>query len=122
MIDNIWSILGFLVGLGGTIAGVVLRKPNLAKGLKVFANAIKSIPDFIRQAEKISTDPIERKTYVLNMFVLHCQAQGYAPSEEELADVSEQIDDQVKLTKDININSKNTIKPIEHVGGGTSAN
>lgn len=122
IIDNIWSILGVLVAIAGVLVGKFFPNTKVAKGVQVMLKVFKSLPEYIRQAEKVSEDPEARKMYVLNQFILNAQANGYTPSEQDLADVSERIDDQVKLTKDINLSSKSTttattIKPIQHLGG-----
>ena len=127
ILDNIWSILSILVAIVGVIVGRLFPNTKLAKGLNIFANAIKSLPTFIRQAEKVSSDPSEREAFVIDQFTLFCKAAGYTPTEEQLLEISVIITDLVKLTKDINIQSKATtdtttttptIKPIATIGGG----
>ena len=125
IINNIgWisGVLSALIGILGTILGVKIKGSNAEKVLKGLSAVTKQLPTFIRQAEKVSTDPAERLAFALNQAILSCQAQGFTPNDQQITDFTDQINDQVKLSKDINIFSKNkttlnTVVEIKPIGG-----
>ena len=109
-------VIAVLSYFGGT------KNTKIVKGLKAFSNAILKSPESIATAEKISEDAEERKTYVMDQAILNCKAEGVELTEEQLLEMSKAVDNQVALSKKINVNSKSdtttsvktitTIKPI----------
>ena len=108
------SIVLTLVGLILTFLGVK-KDSAVVRGLKAFINALLKSPESIATAEKISTDPEEKKTYSLKQLELECKAEGVILSDEQRVQASMHIDRQVQLTKEINLDSKNKteVKPVE---------
>jgi len=105
IIDNlglICSILSSLIAIASVIFGIVCKNTNTSKKLKGLAEVVKTFPALIRTAEKVSDKGEDKLAYVLELAILHCQAKGFEPTEEQLKDMVEQIEDQVKLSKDIN--------------------
>lgn len=114
----ICTVLSAIIGVVGAIFGVLKGKAGAGKVLKGLASVIKQFPDFIRTAEKVGVTGEEKLRYVLNQAVLSCKALGFTPTEEQLIDMTEQIDEMVKLSKQINLHSKTvtttdvTINPV----------
>lgn len=102
----ILSVILTLVGLFLTLLGVK-KDSAVVRGLKAFINALLKSPESIATAEKISEDPEDKKTYALEQAELQCKAEGVVLSSEQLVQMSKAIDRQVKLTKEINLDSKN---------------
>lgn len=90
------------------VIGAFKKDSPVVKGLKVLLGVVKQFPEYIKQAEKVSDDPEEKKAFALKQAVLNCQAQGVTPTEEQIVEMSMQIDEQVALTKSINLQSKTT--------------
>lgn len=133
LLNNIGLVFSIVFGIVSIVCVIIKLASKGASAIDIIkgiADVVKQFPDFIRMAEKVSSDPEVKKTFALNQAVLNCQAKGIRPSEEQLADMSVQIDNLVKLSKDININSKTTttastnveIKPIQTIGGGVNEN
>lgn len=126
-IGIICSVLSAIVGIAGTVFGLIKGRSRTGKVLKGLATVIKQFPEFIRTAEKVGVNGDEKLTYVLNQAVLSCKALGFTPNEDQLIDMTVQIEEMVRLSKDINLHSKNTatpisIKPIQTLGGKTNEN
>ena len=108
-IGVICSIATVLITAVITVITTIKGKESKAvKALKSIANVIKQFPEFIKTAEKISNNPEEKKTYVMDQAVLSCKAEGVELTNEQLIDISERIDDAVALSKSINLHSKTT--------------
>ena len=105
-ISLILTIVAFIIGKYGKNKTAT----QVSKDMSAIAKVVKKFPEFIRTAEKISDDPDVKRNYVLNMAYISCKAEGVILTEEQLADMGESIDDQVALSKDINVNSKTTVK------------
>ena len=139
LINNIGLIVSVALAICGavvTVIGLIYKNSACGKVVTWLGKVLKSLPDFIRTAEKISDNAEEKKAYVMQQTELHCKAEGLALTEKQRAEISEQVDDMVKLSKDININSKTkttseeveevedvpAIKPIEQVEGFNNEN
>lgn len=124
------SVLCFAVTIVYTVIKLARKGVSPIDILKGVADVVKQFPDFVRLAEKVSKDPEVKKTFALNQVVLNCQAKGITPTESQLAEWSMQIDELVKLTKDLHTGESKPattttsveIKPIQTIGGGTSEN
>lgn len=121
------SVACFIITIVYTVIKLARKGVSPIDILKGVADVVKQFPDFVRLAEKVSKDPEVKKTFALNQVVLNCQAKGITPTEQQLAEWSMQIDELVKLTKELHTgdsvtNTKPTttnieIKPIQTIGG-----
>lgn len=115
-IDLICSLLAGAIGVIGTIVGIKFKGTNASKVTRTLLNVVKRFPDFIRQAEKVSDDAEEKKTFVLDQAILNCKAEGVILDEKQLLDLSERVDATVQLSKQINLHSKTTIVELPKIG------
>lgn len=100
-IDLICLILGLVLTTAGTVLSLLGKKAGASKTLKAMGNIVAHLPSFIRTAEKLGGSGEDKKNYVLEQVLLYFKAEGVKPSEEQLISISQQIDDQVKLTKEL---------------------
>lgn len=120
----VFTIISILLGTAGTIFGL-LKKKAPSKVLQGLAEVVAQIPTFIRTAERIADTGEDKLAYVLNQVKLYCQARGFTPTNDQLEDIKQQINDQVKLSKDINkqvktfvtISKDPTITALEQMAG-----
>ena len=106
-IDVVCLIIGLILSTLGTILSIVSKNANAGKSLKAMGNIVAHLPSFIRTAEKLGGTGEEKKAYVIEQVLLYFKAEGVKATDNDIASISAQIDDQVKLTKDLH-NSNNT--------------
>lgn len=111
IITLVVSAIGLITTILSIVFGTNNAKANkVSKALDVIKKAITRLPDFIATAEKVTTVQEERKDYVLNQAILYCRSEGVDVSEEDYRTLSNAIDRQVALSKEINTHSKTTTK------------
>lgn len=100
-IDTICLVLGLLLTALGTVLSLLGKRKGAGKGLIAMGNIVAHLPSFIRTAEKLGGTAEEKKSYVLEQVLLYFRAEKVEPTEQQLLSISQQVDDQVKLTKDL---------------------
>lgn len=106
----ICTILSALVGIAGALIGLFGKGKKSSKVLSGLSTVIKQFPEFIRTAEKVSTNAEDKLKYVLNQAILSCKALGFTPDDEQLLDMTERVEEMVKLSKEINLHVKTYVK------------
>lgn len=121
-IEVIITIGGLLLSLAGSIFSLILKNKKTGRVLTGISQVVKTFPEYIQMAEKISEEGEVKKTYVMNQAVLLCRSIGIEPTEEQLAYFSAIIDDLVALSKTINIytNTPKTPEDDDKTGGITT--
>lgn len=101
-LNTIFLILGAILSIVGVIF-TLLGKPKLGKTLKATGSVVAHLPSFISTAEKLGGTGEEKKRYVLEQVYLYLKADGVTPDEDTILNISKQIDDIVKLTKELHV-------------------
>lgn len=107
-IELVSVIVSIILTAGGWVVSLIFKNKKAGKVLTGISQVVKSFPEYIQMAEKISDNGEEKKTFVMNQAILLCQSIGIQPTEEQLAYFSAIIDDLVALSKTINLYTNKT--------------
>lgn len=100
-IDLVCLILGLVLTTLGTVLSFVSKNKGTGKNLRAMGNIVAHLPSFIRTAEKLGGTGEEKKAYVVEQVLLYFKAEGVNANEEQLLSISQQIDELVKLSKEL---------------------
>ena len=113
-IDNIGLIgglLGIVLALVGFIISIFGKGTKASQVWSKLMTLIKNFPTIIGIAEKVADNPADKKGYAMEQTLLICNSLDLKPTDEQLAEFSLLIDKLVALSKQINLESKNTTTP-----------
>ena len=108
-VGSIAAIISAVLTFAGVVVTVFTKNKKAGKLLVVMGNVIRKLPTLIKTAEQLGGDGATKKAYVMEQVELYFRACGITPSPKELETISAQVDDEVKLTKEL------------HNGGMTSS-
>lgn len=100
-LGTIAIIISSVFTFAGVLVTVLFKNKGAGRLLKSIGNVVKRLPTLIKTAEKLGGTGEEKKLYVMEQVALYFLAEGVEPTEEDLASISEQVDAQVKLSKEL---------------------
>lgn len=103
-VGSIAIIVSALCTFAGVLITVIFKNKKAGKLLVVIGAVVKKLPTFIKTAEQLGGDGITKKAYVMEQVDLYFRACGVTPSADDLAGISVQVDESVKLTKELHYN------------------
>jgi len=100
-LGTIAIIVSSVFTFAGVLVTVLFKNKGAGRLLKSIGNVVKRLPTLIKTAEKLGGTGEEKKLYVMEQVALYFLAEGVEPTEDDLASISEQVDAQVKLSKEL---------------------
>lgn len=100
-IGTIAIIVTAVLSFAGVIVNIVFKNKPASKVLKSISNVVSKLPNLIKTAEKLGGSGDEKKAYVMEQVLLYFTADGVKPTEKDLETISSQIDNSIKLTKEL---------------------
>ena len=104
LLNNIGTVAIIVTAVftfAGAVINILFKNKPASKLLKSIANVVAKLPNLIKTAEKLGGTGEEKKAYVMEQVILYFTADGVKPTEEDLQSISSQIDNNIKLTKEL---------------------
>jgi len=109
-IGTVAIIVTAVLSFAGVIVNIVFKNKPASKVLQSLAKVVSKLPNLIKTAEKLGGTGEEKKNYVMEQVALYFTADGVKPSEDDLKRISEQIDNTVKITKELHTVDTKVVK------------